>query len=125
MPTAKVWYLDNTLVVLVEDRETIYNRINDRVDNMIAAGLENEVSTLVKSGATRDMQAFNSIGYKEWFDYFEGKVSKEETINLIKQHTRNYCKRQLTFLKTIKDLKLLSLNDARAEIEEFLNDRIK
>lgn len=112
-------------VGIVEDRETIYNRINDRVDSMIAAGLENEISTLIKTGATREMQAFNSIGYKEWFDYFEGKLSKEETISLIKQHTRNYCKRQLTFLKTIKDLKLLSLNDARAEIEEFLNDRIK
>lgn len=110
---------------IIADRETIYNKINLRVDKMLNDGLENEIKGLIDRGATKDMQAFNSIGYKEWFDYFEGKVSKEETIELIKQHTRNYCKRQLTFLKTIQNLKLLTIEQAQKEIEEFLNDSSK
>ena len=68
------------------------------------------------------MQAFNSIGYKEWFDYFDAIQSKEKTIDLIKQHTRNYCKRQLTFLKTINNIDLLTLNEAEEKIRSFLND---
>lgn len=107
---------------IVADRELIYNRINKRVDQMLEMGLENEIKTLISQGATRDMQAFNSIGYKEWFDYFEGKQSKETTIELIKQHTRNYCKRQLTFLKTIKNIDLCTLDIAEEKIRRFLND---
>ena len=107
---------------IVADREDIYQRINKRVDEMISDGLENELRALINQGATRDMQAFNSIGYQEWFDYFEGKQEKETTINLIKQHTRNYCKRQLTFLKTIKDLELLTIFEAEEKIRSFLND---
>lgn len=107
---------------ITAERELIYNRINNRVDEMINLGLEEEVKNLIKNGAKREHQAFNSIGYKEWFDYFEGKTNKEETINLIKQHTRNYCKRQLTFLKTIPNLELLDIKTARERIEEFIND---
>ena len=109
-------------VGIVEDREVIYTRINSRVDQMIYNGLEQEIKQLIDLGATRDMQAFNSIGYQEWFDYFEKKATLEETINLIKQHTRNYCKRQLTFLKTIKNIDLCSLNEAEKKIRSFLND---
>ena len=90
---------------------------------MIDAGLEQEVRHLVEQGATRDMQAFNSIGYKEWFDYFDGIQDKETTIELIKQHSRNYCKRQLTFLKTIPDLILCDIDTARTKIKEYLNDQ--
>ena len=89
---------------------------------MLDLGLENELKNLISKGATRDMQAFNSIGYKEWFDYFDGKETKEKTIELIKQHTRNYCKRQLTFLKTINGIDLLTINEAEEKIRRFLND---
>lgn len=109
-------------VGIIADREVIYEKINRRVDQMIKNGLENEFKTLLKQGATRQMQAFNSIGYKEWFDYFEGKTNKETTINLIKQHTRNYCKRQLTFLKTINKVDLCTIDDAEQKIRRFLND---
>ncbi len=107
---------------IIADREYIYDKINHRVDKMLEMGLEEEVKGLINKGATREMQAFNSIGYKEWFDYFEGKTDKQTTINLIKQHTRNYCKRQLTFVKTIKHLELCSLNQAEEKIRSFLND---
>ena len=109
-------------VGIIAGREEIYNKINKRVDLMIKDGLENEIKTLIQSGADRNMQAFNSIGYKEWFDYLKGKTDKESTINLIKQHTRNYCKRQLTFLKTIDNIQLLTLDEAEQKIRSFLND---
>lgn len=109
-------------VGLVADRQEIYAKLNKRVDIMLDAGLEQEVRNLVKLGATADMQAFNSIDYREWFDYFSGKQTKEKTIEFIKQHNRNYCKRQLTFLKTIDGIKLLNKQDAEKEIKGFLND---
>ena len=107
---------------VIADREEIYNKINSRVDFMIKSGLEQEIKQLIKLGITRQNQSVTSIGYKEWFDYFDGKTTKQETIDLIKQHSRNYCKRQLTFLKTIKGLELLDINHAKDRIEEFLND---
>ena len=107
---------------IVADREEIYNKINKRVDQMLEMGLEQEVKGLIDNGAKLDMQAFNTIGYQEWFDYFEGKIDKQTTINLIKQHTRNYCKRQLTFLKTINNLNLLTIDEAEQRIRSFLND---
>lgn len=110
-------------VGIVADRDEIYNKINARVDKMIDAGLEQEVRHLIDDGATKDMQAFNSIGYKEWFDYFDGIQDKDKTIELIKQHSRNYCKRQLTFLKTIPDLILCDIDTARIKIKEYLNDQ--
>lgn len=111
---------DTCAVGIIEDREIIYKRINERVDKMIDAGLEQEVKTLINNGANSDNQSMTSIGYKEWFDYFDGKKSREETIDLIKQHTRNYCKRQLTFMKTINGLSLMTINEARDKIKEFL-----
>ena len=113
---------DLCVIGVVADREVIYSRINKRVDQMLDMGLENEINALISQGATRDMQAFNSIGYKEWFDYFEGNQTKEKTIDLIKQHTRNYCKRQLTFLKTINNIDLLKIDEAEEKIRRFLND---
>ena len=109
-------------VGIIADREEIYNKINRRVDNMIDDGLEEEVKTLINSGLTSENQSMTSIGYKEWFDYYNGNKTKQETIDLIKQHSRNYCKRQLTFLKTIKGLDLLNIEQAKNKIEEFLND---
>lgn len=113
---------DICCVGIVADRQEIYAKLNKRVDIMLEAGLEQEVKNLVKLGATADMQAFNSIDYREWFDYFAGKQTKERTIELIKQHNRNYCKRQLTFLKTINGIKLLYRQDAENEIKGFLDD---
>ena len=114
-------YLVYTVGIIAE-REKIYSRINDRVDEMITEGLENEVRSLYNKGITKDMQSVTSIGYREWFDYFENKIDKKTTINLIKQHTRNYAKRQLTFLKTINNVELLPIDEAEKTIRSFLND---
>lgn len=113
----------NTLAVgLIENKSTIYPKLDSRVDEMLNMGLEYEINKLIDMGATRDCQSMNSIGYKEWFDYLDGKIDKTTTINLIKQHTRNYCKRQLTFLKTINNLKLMDKDTAKVLIEEFIKN---
>lgn len=109
-------------VGIVADREQLYDKINKRVDKMLAEGLKNEVEGLISRGASADMQAMNSIGYSEWFDYFAGKQTYETTVDLIKQHTRNYCKRQLTFLKTINGLQLATLEEAKHIIETFVKN---
>ena len=114
---------DVLLLGIIDEREKIYAKINDRVDLMIDMGLETEVRDLIKRGATRETHSMNSIGYKEWFDYFEGKIDYDKLIDLIKQHTRNYCKRQLTFMKTIPNIEICTMEQASKRIKEFLNDR--
>lgn len=80
-------------------REILYNRINERVDKMIEAGLEEEARMLL---SYRDRPALQTVGYKEMFDYFDGILSCEEAIEKIKQHTRNYAKRQITWFKSVE-----------------------
>lgn len=87
-------------VYLSPPREELYENINQRVDKMIEDGLEAEVKSLYEFKNTNALQ---TVGYKEWLDYFEGKQSKEEVVNKIKQHTRNYAKRQVTWFKNKTD----------------------
>jgi tRNA dimethylallyltransferase len=83
-------------VMLDLPRELLYERINIRVDNMIASGLEDEVRTLLQY---KSLPALQTVGYKEMIDFIEGRCTKEEAIEKIKQHTRNYAKRQLTWFR--------------------------
>lgn len=76
------------------DRAALYARINQRVDAMIKAGLVEEARAVI---AYRDNNALATVGYRELFDYFDGKTSLEEAVDLIKQHSRNYAKRQMTW----------------------------
>ena len=78
------------------DREELYQRINDRVLNMIELGLENEVKSLE---AFAHLNALQTVGYSEWKDYFEQKISLEKVIENIQQNTRHYAKRQMTWFK--------------------------
>ena len=78
------------------DREELYDRINRRVDIMISAGLEDEARQLY---AHRDLNALNTVGYKEWFGHFDGDYTAEEAIRLIKRNSRHYAKRQITWNK--------------------------
>jgi tRNA dimethylallyltransferase len=75
-------------------REELYTRINDRVLRMFECGLEEEAKDLLPF---KHLQALNTVGYKELFDYFEGRCSRSEAIAKIQQHTRNFAKRQLTW----------------------------
>jgi tRNA dimethylallyltransferase len=79
---------------LTRPRAELYERINQRVDMMVAAGLEQEAKAVYPY---RKLGALKTVGYTEWFDYFEGKMNREQTIDKIKQHSRNYAKKQLTW----------------------------
>lgn len=85
--------------VLTMNRDKLYNRINKRVDIMIDQGLEEECIKLKQMGYTSSMQSMQGIGYKEMFYYLEGKIKKDEAIEMIKKGSRNYAKRQLTWFR--------------------------
>lgn len=85
--------------VLNMNREKLYERINRRVDLMLEAGLLKEVNNLSSMGYTKEMQSMKGIGYKELLQYLEGEVSLEKAIENIKQFSRNYAKRQLTWFR--------------------------
>lgn len=87
--------------VLDMDRDILYQRINDRVDEMIDAGLEEEVRHLIKKYPDISITASQAIGYKEMIEYFQDKLSYDAVIDLIKQRTRNYAKRQYTWFRKI------------------------
>ena len=96
---------DYCLIGLTTEREKLYENINIRVDKMIEDGLENEVTNLVNNfGLNSSMQSAGAIGYREFWEYFNGEISRDKMIELIKQHSRNYAKRQLTFMRTMKNL---------------------
>jgi len=86
---------------LEDEREKVYQRINERVDEMMKQGLLEEAKTLYPH---RHLNALQTVGYKELFDYLDNKTSLEEAINLIKQHTRNYAKRQWTWFRKDKEI---------------------
>lgn len=92
-------YFDVKQIILNTDRETLYNRIDRRVDIMLKCGLVEEVNSLIKKGYTKNLTSMQGIGYQEFFDYFDGKIALDETIELIKKNSRNYAKRQLTWFR--------------------------
>ncbi|HEX2921614.1 MAG TPA: tRNA (adenosine(37)-N6)-dimethylallyltransferase MiaA [Bacteroidales bacterium] len=79
---------------LRRDRDDLYGRINRRVDEMIEMGLESEARSLYSS---RDLNALNTVGYRELFSYFGGSVTRDKAIELIKRNSRRYSKRQMTW----------------------------
>ncbi|MFV0440053.1 MAG: tRNA (adenosine(37)-N6)-dimethylallyltransferase MiaA [Lachnospirales bacterium] len=92
-------YFDVYQFVLDFDREKLYHRIDMRVDIMMKDGLIQEVKSLVDKGYHKNLVSMQGIGYNEFFDYFEGKATLEETVDLIKKNSRNYAKRQLTWFR--------------------------
>lgn len=88
--------------VLTMNRDKLYERINKRVDIMIEKGLLEECIKLKEMGYTSDMQSMQGIGYKEILYYLENKISFEDAVNMIKQGSRNYAKRQLTWFRRDK-----------------------
>ena len=93
-PKKRPFQIEN--IVLNRKREELYSRIDQRVDQMIEMGLEREVKSLLPYF---HLNALNTVGYKEWLPFFENEASKEEVIDKIKQHSRNYAKRQITWFK--------------------------
>ncbi|HEX7492694.1 MAG TPA: tRNA (adenosine(37)-N6)-dimethylallyltransferase MiaA [Bacteroidales bacterium] len=99
---------------LERNRADLYSRINSRVDVMIKSGLEDEVKQLSEF---RNLNALNSVGYREFFDYFDGKTTKEKAIELIKRNSRRYAKRQLTWWGKDKEIKWFKPEQIREIID--------
>ncbi|MTT32898.1 tRNA (adenosine(37)-N6)-dimethylallyltransferase MiaA [Terrilactibacillus sp. BCM23-1] len=102
---------DITVIGLTMDRELLYSRINDRVDQMIKKGLLDEAKDLYDLNI-RDSQAARAIGYKELFLYFDGECSLDEAINLLKRNSRRYAKRQFTWFKHQMDVNWFNMDRA-------------
>jgi len=81
---------------MIMDRTVLYDRINQRVDIMVEQGLKEEAQKLL---SYKHLNALRTVGYKEWFDHFEGHITEAEAIELIKRNTRRYAKRQITWFK--------------------------
>ena len=87
------------VLIIESDREKLYKRINNRVDIMIKEGLEEEAFKLKDF---KELNTLNTVGYKEFFNYFDDKLTYTQTVEKIKKNTRNYAKRQITWLKKYK-----------------------
>jgi tRNA dimethylallyltransferase len=106
-------------IVLDIPREILYNRINQRVDEMIKNGLVEEAKAHLPY---RDLNALNTVGYKELFPFFDGEIYLEEAIDKIKQHSRNYAKRQITWnRKYLKDALWINHLDDKNYLEKIEN----
>lgn len=107
---------DALVIGLDLDRKLLHERQNQRVDIMFEEGLEEEVKKLYNTKGFLDSTASRGIGYKEFFPYFEGKISLEEVKEQIKIHTHQYAKRQFTWFRNQMDVNWLT-----ADIENFNN----
>ena len=111
---------DAIYICLDVPRAMLYDRINKRVDSMIDEGLIDEARYLL---SFKHLIALQTVGYAELFDYFEGKITLPEAIDKIKQHTRNYAKRQITWFR--KDTHWQKFSPAAFDdIPSFINSKI-
>ena len=106
---------------LTAPREEIYSRINTRVDIMMEKGLLEEARRLLPN---KDLNALNTVGYKELFAYFEGKCTLEEAVEEIKKNTRRFAKRQLTWFRKEKGIKWFENTTSVDEILEYLKEEM-
>jgi tRNA dimethylallyltransferase len=104
-----------------DERELIYKRINNRVDNMINEGLVKEVIDL---NEYKDLNSLNTIGYKEIFNYLEGKSNLDYAINEIKKNTRRYAKRQMTWFNSNNNIIWFKINYKIEDIVKCIDNLI-
>jgi len=109
------------------NRQTLYDRIDLRVDLMVKQGLLDEVHALIDKGYSKT--SVQAIGYKEFFDYLEGKISLNEAVERVKQETRRYAKRQLTWFRRDRRIHWLNIdeftdfNQLMMEVSQLIDKR--
>ena len=106
------------ILIIEEDRKKLYKKINNRVDLMIKNGLEKEAKSLIKH---QDKNSLQTVGYKEFFDFFNGNITRDEAILKIKKNTRNYAKRQITWNKKYKNAIRISPDSSLNKILKLIN----
>jgi tRNA dimethylallyltransferase len=107
---------------LKADRPLIYERINNRVDQMIENGLLEEAQAVFKH---RDLNALNTVGYKELFNYFDGQWTLEFAISEIKKNTRRFAKRQMTWFQKDSETKWFEYDTNVKVILDYLSEELK
>ncbi|MEI3032383.1 MAG: tRNA (adenosine(37)-N6)-dimethylallyltransferase MiaA [Streptococcus lutetiensis] len=117
---------DAYLIGLNDDRQVLYDRINYRVDLMVENGVLNEAKWLYDN--YREVQAARAIGYKELFSYFSGEDSLENCVEKLKQNTRRFAKRQLTWFRNRMTVQFYNVSETdfktkvAEDVDRFLND---
>ncbi len=106
---------------LNRNREELYDRINKRVDEMIAAGLEKEARSVYQY---RHLNSLNTVGYRELFSYFDGEITLEKAIELIKRNTRHYARKQLTWFRKDEATQWFQ-PEQEDEIMNWIKDQLK
>lgn len=107
-------------------REELYQRINYRVDKMFEQGLLDEITNILKQNkANKQSQSMQAIGYKEFFDFFDKKITFEELKELICKNSRNYAKRQITFIKGFDNVNWFNPLTEKEQIFNFIEKEIK
>ena len=106
------------------ERDQLYQRINRRVDRMIAAGLLEEVKSLLQRGYSEDLKSMQAIGYRQMVDYLKGRLEWEEALRILKRDSRRYAKRQMTWFKADPSIGWIDpqrLQDVYPRIKNFLD----
>ena len=93
------------------EREKLYRNIENRVDKMIETGFVDEVKNILAFGYSKELNALNTVGYKEILSYLENEITLERAIELIKRNTRRYAKRQMTWFKKTKNINWLACDE--------------
>lgn len=103
---------------LNREREELYSRIDARVDEMVASGLEEEAKSVYH---LKHLNSLNTVGFKEWFNFFDGKTpTRSEVIEEIKRNTRHYAKKQLTWFSKDESIKWLSMDEKSELFSKFV-----
>lgn len=121
---------DKLIYILQTDRGLLYDRINKRVDKMFVAGLLDEVKEIIKDMSSEKIasnRALLAIGYKELISYMQGEITYERAVELIKQKSRNYAKRQLTWFRRESEANFIDMNfeDIDQTLNTIYNDIMK
>lgn len=122
----KISPYDFCFFVLTMDRKTLYERIHQRIDQMVGNGLVEEVKYFFDNGYEKNLPSMQAIGYKEFFPYFEGKCSLQECMDELNKNTRHYAKRQLTWFRNQTDPIFIPVDafgfDANKIVAEMIKD---
>lgn len=116
---------DYKFFVLSMDRSILYHRINERIDTMMDEGLLEEVKYFYDLGVSEDLPSMKAIGYKEFFPYFKGEMSLTACVEQLKQNTRRYAKRQITWFKHQAEPIWIEVDTLNFDTKKIVNNMLK